>query len=81
MKKKLKKIKTNRAAEKLLSQDLSPYIHQENFKPMRFELKPKNETVTIRMSEELLKSLKKKSKKQGIHYQKLIRQAIEKMLF
>ena len=81
MKKKLKKIKTNRAAEKLLNQDLSSYIHQENFKPMRFELKPKNETVTIRMSEELLKSLKKKSKKQGIHYQKLIRQAIEKMLF
>ena len=55
MKKKLKKIKTNRASEKLLGQDLSPYIHQENFKPMRFELKPKNETVTIRMSEEFFK--------------------------
>lgn len=80
MKKKLKKLKTNRAAEKLLSQDLSPYIHSENFKPMRFELKPKNQTVTIRMSEELLKALKRKSKKHGIHYQKLIRQALEEAL-
>ncbi len=53
MKKKLKKLKTNRVAEKLLTQDLSPYIHPENFKPMRFELKPKNQTVTIRMSKGL----------------------------
>ena len=80
MKKNLKKIKTNKEAEKLLSQDLSPYIHSENFKPMQFELKPKNQTVTIRMSGELLKALKNKSKKQGIHYQKLIRQALEKVL-
>ena len=80
MKKKLKTLKTNRTAEKLLSQDLSPYIHPENFKPMQFELKPKNQTVTIRMSEGLLKALKRKSKKQGIHYQKLIRQALEKAL-
>ena len=80
MKKKLKKLKTNRAVEKLLSQDLSSYIHPENFKPIQLELKPKNQTVTIRMSEELLKALKSKSKKQGIHYQKLIRQALEKAL-
>jgi len=80
MKKKLKKLKTNKAVEKLLNQDLSSYIHSENFKPMRFELKPKNQTVTIRMSEELLKALKNKSKKEGIHYQKLIRQALEKVL-
>ena len=80
MKKNLKKIKTNKEVEKLLSQDLSPYIHPENFKPMQFELKPKNQTVTIRMSAELLKALKNKAKKQGIHYQKLIRQALEKVL-
>ena len=80
MKKKLKKLKTNKEAEKLLSKDLSPYIHSENFKHTQFELKPKNQTVTIRMSENLLKALKSKSKKQGIHYQKLIRQALEKSL-
>ena len=80
MKKNLKKLKTNKSVEKLLSQDLSSYIHPKNFKPMRFELKPKNQTVTIRMSKDLLKALKSKSKKQGIHYQKLIRQALEEAL-
>ena len=51
MKKKLKKLKTNKTVEKLLSQDLSSYIHSENFKPMRFELKPKNQKMTIRMND------------------------------
>ena len=60
MKKKLKKLKTNRAVEKLLSQDLSSYIHLENFKPMRFELKPKNQTVTVKRA---FKSFKKQIKK------------------
>ena len=80
MKKNLKKIKTNKSAEKLLDQDLSPYIHSENFKPMQFELKPKNQTVTVRISEELLRAVKTKAKKQGVHYQKLIRQALERSL-
>ena len=78
MKKHLKKMKTNKSVEGVLNQDLSPYIHSGNFAPMRFELKPKNQTVTVRMSEELLKAVKNKAKKQGIPYQKLIRQALEK---
>ena len=80
MKKHLKKIKTDKSAEKLLKQDLSPYIHSENFKPLRFELKPKNQTVTVRISEDLLRAVKLKAKEQGVHYQKLIRQALEKSL-
>ena len=40
--KKLKKIKTDKSATKLLEQDLSAYIHPENFKPVQFKLKPKN---------------------------------------
>ena len=80
MKKPLKKIKTDKAAQNLLKQDLSSYIHHGNFQPMRFELKPKKQTVTLRISEELLKGLKLKAKKQGIHYQKLMRQALENFL-
>ncbi len=80
MKKHLKKIKTNKEAENILDQDLSPYIHSENFKPIHFEFKPKNKTVTIRMSEDLLKALKTRAKKQGIHYQKLMRQVLEGFL-
>ena len=80
MKRALKKIKTDRQAENLLKQDLSSYIHSENFKPMRFELKTKNKTITLRVSQELLKALKAKAKRKGVRYQKLIRQAIENFL-
>lgn len=80
MKKHLKKIKTNKSAEKLLNNDLSDYIHSGNFKKIHFELYPKNQTVTIRISEPLVKALKSRAKAKGIHYQKLIRQALEKAL-
>ena len=80
MKKHLKKIKTDKSAEKLLNKDLSDYIHSENFKRVHFELYPKDQTVTIRMSEPLVKALKNRAKAKGIHYQKLIRQALEKVL-
>ena len=66
MKKHLKKIKTDKSAAKLLEQDLSPYIHSENFKPMQFELKPKNQTVTVRISEDLLRAVKLKAKKNKV---------------
>ena len=80
MKKNLKKIKTDRSAEKLLNKDLSDYIHPGIFKKVHFELYPKNHTVTIRMSEALVKALKKRAKTEGINYQKFMRQALEKAL-
>ena len=80
MKKNLKKIKTNKSAEKLFNKDLADYIHSGNFKKIHFELYPKDQTVTIRMSESLVKALKKRAKAEGINYQKLMRQALEKAL-
>ena len=80
MKKHLKKIKTDKSAEKFLNKDLSDYIHSRNFKKVHFELYPKNQTVTIRMSESLVKALKNRAKAKGINYQKLMRQALEKAL-
>ena len=80
MKKNLKKIKTDRSAEQFLDKDLSDYIHSGNFKKVHFELYPKNQTVTIRMSEPLIKALKKRAKTKGISYQKLMRQALEQVL-
>ena len=80
MKKPLKKIKTDKSAKGILKQDLSHFINAKNFKLARFELKPKSQTVTLRISKELLKALKAKAKKQGVNYQKLMRQAIEQAL-
>ena len=77
MKKRMPRFTSDRAAERFLEQDLSDYIHPGNFKPVTFEFAPKNKTVSLRLSEELLGEIKKRAKKRGIPYQRLMREAIE----
>ncbi|MBW4671260.1 MAG: BrnA antitoxin family protein [Cyanomargarita calcarea GSE-NOS-MK-12-04C] len=73
-------MKTDEEAENLLEQDLSEYLNKDNFKAVTFEFKPKNRTVNLRVSEDLLEEVKTVAKKQGVTYQKYIRNAIEKSL-
>jgi len=80
MKKRLPKMKTDKAAKDLLKQDLSDFITRENFKPASFEFAPKDKSVTLRMSTELLGAIQSTAKKRKINYQKLIREAIEHFL-
>ncbi len=80
MKKILPKMTTDEEVESLLEQDLSDYLHEDNFKGVSFEFKPKDKTVNLRVSEELLEKVKTVAKKEGISYQKYIRRAIEKSL-
>ena len=60
--------------------DITALLETGDWKQVRFELKPKNKTVTIRMSEELLNAVKEKAEEAGIDYQKVIREAIERYL-
>ena len=80
MKKILPRVTTDEEAENLLEQDLSEYLNKDNFKAVTFEFKPKNRTVNLRVSEDLLEEVKTVAKKQGVSYQKYIRNAIEKSL-
>ena len=80
MKKRLPKIKTNKEAEDLLGEDLSDYISKENFVPTTFEFAPKDKSINLRLSEDLLKAIKLISKHRGMSYQKYIREALEKSL-
>ncbi|MBF2067833.1 MAG: CopG family transcriptional regulator [Calothrix sp. C42_A2020_038] len=80
MKKILPRIKTDDEAESLLEQDLSDCLNKDNFKPVTFEFKPKDKTVNLRVSSDLLEEVKTVAKKQGVTYQKYIRNAIEKSL-
>lgn len=80
MKKKLKEIKTDEEVEDLLSEDLSDYIHKENFKKTTFEFAPKDKSITIRISDPLLNSVQAIAEKKGVPYQRIIRQAIEEYL-
>jgi predicted DNA binding CopG/RHH family protein len=45
--------------------------------PVRFELKPKTERVNMRLSKDLLDSVKKRAAKAGVSYQRFIRLALE----
>lgn len=72
-----KKVLKHKADNDPLDRDLSDLLSQEGWQRVRFELRPKNKTVTIRMSEELLDALKERAEKQGLDYQKFIRIALE----
>lgn len=80
MKKRLPKMKTNKEAEELLAEDLSDYIDKENFVATTFEFAPKDKSINLRLSEDLLKAIKSISKHRGMSYQKYIREALEKSL-
>jgi predicted DNA binding CopG/RHH family protein len=78
MKKKLPRLSSNRAAEDFVATaDLTRY-DLSGMVPVRFEFKPKTERVNMRLSTDLLESVKKRAAKTGISYQRFIRLALER---
>lgn len=80
MSKRLPKMKSDRAAKQMLKKDLSDFMTPENFKLTSFEFAPKNRSITLRVSDQLLGAVQSAAKKRGLNYQKLIREAIEQFL-
>src|SRR6266852_2410064 len=78
MSKKLPVFKTDKDAEDFLDQDLSDYISAENF--AQFEFRPKQKSVNLRISEELLNAVRAVAHRRGIPYQRYIRQTLEAAL-
>ena len=77
MSKRLPKMMSDRAAKSALKKDLTEYLSPENFKPISFEFSPKDKSITLRVSTELLEAVQAAAKERGTNYQKLIREAIE----
>ena len=78
MKKKFPKFKTDAAAEAFVANaDLSEYDFTDMV-PMRFELRRKDKSVSLRLPEQLLDAVRKNAKRIGIPYQRFMRLAIEK---
>ncbi|NEP59699.1 MAG: CopG family transcriptional regulator [Symploca sp. SIO2G7] len=79
---KLPKMTTDKEVESLLENDLSEYLEpeafRENFAPTSFEFLPKDTTLNLRISTELLNTVKEFAQKKGIGYQKFVRQVLEK---
>ena len=67
---------TDEEAEAFLAQDLSD-LDFSQFKPMPFELKPKDRSINLRIPDGLLKAVQDNAKQQGIPYQRYIRQVLE----
>ena len=63
-----------------LNGDLSSLFSSPDWKKIKFELKPKNKSITIRISEEMLSAIKAKAQDEGLDYQKWIRSSIEDAL-
>src|SRR5208282_4790243 len=77
MSNKLPALRSDKEAEELLGKDLSEYISAENLEPFPFEYRPKQKSVNLRISDELLKAVRTAARRRGIPYQRYIRQALE----
>jgi predicted DNA binding CopG/RHH family protein len=74
------RVNTDEEIEALLEGDMSQYANPSNWKKVTFEFQPKDKTINLRMSEKMLDQVKLASKKEGIPYQRYIRQSIERSL-
>lgn len=76
-KKKVPRLKTDKAAEAFLAQDLSN-LDFAQFQPVQFEFEKKDKQINMRLPAPLLAALKAKAKERGIPYTRLIREALER---
>lgn len=77
MKKKLPRLKTDKAAENFVAKaDLTKYDLSE-MRILQFEFAPKSSRVNMRIPTELLDAVKAAATRRGIPYQRFIRQAVE----
>jgi predicted DNA binding CopG/RHH family protein len=76
MKRKVPRLKTDKAAEAFLDGDLSD-LDFSQFKLARFEFTPKSARVNMRLPESLLAAVKTTAARRGMPYQRFIRQALE----
>ena len=80
MKKKFPDFKTDYEAEDFVeTADLSEYDFS-GMVPMRFELKRKDTSISLRLPEELLEAVRINAKRVGIPYQRFMRLAIERAI-
>ncbi len=77
---KLRKVpifKTDAEAEAFLEQELS-YVDFSQFKPKHFDIRPKEKSINLRLSEGLLEAVRENAKREGVPYQRFIRLALER---
>jgi predicted DNA binding CopG/RHH family protein len=77
MKKKIPTFKNDRAAAAFVDKaDLSQY-DLSGTRLVRFEVKPKDKSINLRLSEELYDAVRERAARAGLPYQRFIRLALE----
>ena len=77
MKKKIPTFKSDRAASAFVDKaDLSQY-DLSGAQLMRFEIKRKDKSINLRLSEELFDAVRKRAARAGLPYQRFIRLTLE----
>ena len=77
MKKKIPSFKTDGEAERFVeTADLTDY-DLSGAKLVRFEMKPKDKSINLRLSGQLLDAVRRRAKRAGVPYQRFIRIALE----
>lgn len=80
MKKKFPELRTDAEAEAFVeSADLSEYDFSD-MTPVRFELRRKDKSISLRLPEQLLEALRSRAQRAGMPYQRFIRMALERAL-
>ncbi|RAI32467.1 BrnA antitoxin family protein [Rhodoplanes serenus] len=75
---KLPDLRTDADAEAFVtSADLTDY-DLSGMVPVRFELKPKDRSVNLRLPADLLEAVRERAREAGIPYQRFIRMALER---
>jgi predicted DNA binding CopG/RHH family protein len=75
--KRVPKLKTDAEAEAFLERDLSG-LDFAQFKPARFEFQAKDAQINMRLPSKLLDAVKKTAKRDGMPYQRFIRETLER---
>jgi predicted DNA binding CopG/RHH family protein len=80
MKKRIPTFKSDRAAAAFVAKaDLSRY-DLSGARLMQFEIKPKDKSINLRLSEDLYKAVRKRAALAGIPYQRFIRLTLEQAI-
>jgi predicted DNA binding CopG/RHH family protein len=78
MKKKIPSFKSDRAAEAFVATaDLSEY-DLSGAQLVRFEMKPKDKSINLRLPEQLLDAVRTEAERAGMPYQRFIRLMLER---
>jgi predicted DNA binding CopG/RHH family protein len=80
MKKPVPTLETDRKAERLVAETGPGDFDLSNGQIVRFEMRPKDKAVSLRLPEKLLDAVRGEAKREGIPYQRFIRMAIETAL-